>query len=56
MIEGTKRSPHVRNYVDAQGRHAYIDVDDHGLVIVSEELFDQLLQSAGFIETTEPSK
>ncbi len=56
MTEGTKRDAHDRVYIDAHGRRAYVAVNDHGEVIVSEELFDQMLRAAGFTETTEPSK
>lgn len=54
MLEGTPRRPHVRRYVKPGEEYttAQVDVDDHGFVLVSEELLDRLLLASGYRETT----
>lgn len=51
MIEGSARAPHVRKYT-RDGKTNFIEVDDRGVVQVSEELMHEMLWRLGFIETT----
>lgn len=53
MAELTARSPHTRTYWK-DGTRAEVQVNDHGVVECSEELFDILLRVAGYHESTPP--
>jgi hypothetical protein len=52
MTEGTLRTPHRRTYVSKTGAIAEVEVNDHGVVQISEELLDRLLRATGLTETT----
>lgn len=48
-------APHARRYevnIDGNTSAVNIDVDDRGVVLVSEEVLHELLITAGFVEVT----
>jgi hypothetical protein len=53
-LELSERSPHTRVYWK-DGLRADVQVNDHGVVECSEELFDVLLRVAGYHETDPPA-